>query len=904
MRHEFRKFILVWLLLLVACSRNGESSTFSTETTASVTDNTIEKETYAEDVSDTTTLRMIAYDRESGSYQDLIEIFEAENPGTEIKIVSLEETLGLGLDEASVWPENAAERLVSAADIIPAQAMSFSNSSSKLLLNLRPLMEADSTFDRSDFYPNALEYFESDGNIWGLPTSLSTSLIFYNKDAFDVAGLDYPQAGWSWDDLLAAAQATTIREGDRVTQWGLVQSGINPGQFVLPRSGPLIDTTTNPPIPRLNQPEVAAAMQWYTDLYLLHKVSPNLRPSSAFSAPPGFELIESGKAAMWTETSGWWEYRKNQMNVGAVPFPIDSNNDQTNQIFVNGFVVSAGTHSPEIAWRWLNFLSQQPPATNIPARRSVVEASGFWNRVDPELSNALQYALDHSYYSQFSPEYSALLEAANVILFQGRSVTAALAEAQVKAEMELDNSLADQENTEGTKGIIISEDAVEPENATTIMFLIEDDPNSLPKYRDLAKVFQAQYPAILVELKTPDFSNDLTTLRDRSAISDCLQWSGGVANKTDREAVLNIEPFLDSDIELSKDDFYPSAIEQFSYLGQMWGIPAKMNVPVIFYNKALFDAAGVAYPTANWTMNDFLEIAMALTVTSDDPEIQQYGYVPQEFEINDLSVFLDRLGAIFIDDSISPPRLIFTHPDTVEAMRWFANLTTELGVKPVFNTSIKNNSIGVGQERKTLIESGRAAMWSEQGVQTYPEINLEKLDIGIAPLPIGSDGIAPATTRATGYFISANTTQQQACWEWIKFLSEQPNIDNHGNIIPARRSIAESEAYSQAIGLEQATANLVSVESATDLSTFLRLNASDNWLATGFLWWLSYAYDQILTANVPVEDALASVQILADDYYNCVLTRGALEDRKEQRICLGMVDDNAPIFLIEPTEKE
>jgi len=45
-----------------------------------------------------------------------------------------------------------------------------------------------------------------------------------------------------------------------------------------------------------------------------------------------------------------------------------------------------------------------------------------------------------------------------------------------------------------------------------------------------------------------------------------------------------------------------------------------------------------------------------------------------------------------------------------------------------------------------------------------------------------------------GYGISAQTEQAQACWEWLKFLSEQVSIMQG---VPTRRSMAESEAYRQ-----------------------------------------------------------------------------------------------------------
>ena len=48
--------------------------------------------------------------------------------------------------------------------------------------------------------------------------------------------------------------------------------------------------------------------------------------------------------------------------------------------------------------------------------------------------------------------------------------------------------------------------------------------------------------------------------------------------------------------------------------------------------------------------------------------------------------------------------MAFNDPSTVEALRWYASLSTEYGVKPVFGTDFA--------ERDALISSGRAAMWT------------------------------------------------------------------------------------------------------------------------------------------------------------------------------------------------
>lgn len=909
-------FVLLIILFLIAC-RDGEDGTASetpeTDNAAETTNPTDNTATEAETTTESVTLRMIAYDYELGNYRDLIEAFEAENPGVEIKMVSLEETLGLESGGVGQWPDDADVRIVSAADVVTTNAIGVVDSASGLLLDLRPLAEADPNFNRADFYPNALEYFENDGGLWGLPTELNFSLMFYNKDAFDAAGVDYPQAGWSWDDFLAAAQATTVREGDEVTQWGLVQVGGGVIQLVLPRTGPIINTETDPPTVQIDRPEVAEMLRWYTDLFLLHEVTPNLEnpepDEDGVYIPPGYQLIEEGKAAMWPEYSGSWEWRSQQGNVGIVPFPVDAPDDQTNQMYVTGYGLSSGTQQPELAWRWINFLSQQQSpnefnqGTAVPARRSVAEASGFWDQVDPEYGDALQYALDHAYITQFTPGYGPFLGAADAVLQEGQSVEEALAEAQAMAETQIADFAAEQEDKEPVEIVIAAPEEQEvPEGAVTILFMAGSGPGGLQPYRDLAATFQQAHPGIVVELETPSFGSGNTYLRDVAADSDCVQWFGGVATEADRAAVLNIEPFLDADPELSQADFYPTAIEQFTYQGQLWAIPAEMNLTVLYYNKALFDAAALPYPSAGWTTDDFLETAVALT-EGDDPETKQYGYVPQEFEINEISVFMDRLGAQVLDESVDPPQLTLTDPSVVEAMRWLTSLTTEHAVKPVFTTNIAAGG-SFGEERKELIENGRAAMWADQGFNSFPEIDLSDLDIGIVPLPTGSDGTAVAANTVTGYYISAQTDQRQACWEWIKFLLDQPIAGQFGNTIPAKTSLAESDAYAQAVGAELAAANRATVSGITASPTSLRLNSSASWLGTGFFWWQSYAYDQILQEGVPVEEALTAVQAKADAYRECVIANDAQEDQNEQSRCLGQVDDTVPEFFIEVDEEE
>ena len=72
------------------------------------------------------------------------------------------------------------------------------------------------------FFPAFMRNSQTGGQTWGIPFKRSTPVMFYNKDAFAAAGLDPETPPASWDDLINAARALTLRDASgTVTQWGL-----------------------------------------------------------------------------------------------------------------------------------------------------------------------------------------------------------------------------------------------------------------------------------------------------------------------------------------------------------------------------------------------------------------------------------------------------------------------------------------------------------------------------------------------------------------------------------------------------------------------------------------------------------------------------------------------------------
>lgn len=896
MRKKLLFVILIVSLLLAACGKKEEAPAYTPVPATPVPATPVPATPEAGE--EPATILFAVSDFQQPLFESLIESFEEANPDIHVRLVSINEILGLDLLGGEA-PDDAWQRMASRADVINGGADREAVQQG-LARDLTPLIQADPNFQRDDFYPGALESNQWDGGTWSLPTRVMFNLIFYDKDAFDEAGVSYPEPGWSWDDFLAKAKALTVREGGKVTRWGFVQPSPVHLPFIEGRVGPLIDQTTDPPTPRFDQPEVSEAIGWYVDLYLKEEVVPFFDEEEGALASQGQALVESGEAPMWHEPSALSAFRKEQGNRGVVPYPVDAPDSRTTLIMTQDLSMSAGTAHPEAAWRWMDFLTRQdlsrqgPLVRFLPPRRSVAESIGFWDEMDEEVAGALRYAIDHGYIAQTTTGYDAFFEALEATLSGEKSVEDALSEARTQAEADIQEAQASQAEATPMPTVVVAapeEEKPVGEGVVTIIFNAGVGVLSAQAYRDAAQQFHEAHPAIQVEIQMPDLTDASISMQSVAESADCFQWIPDIQNPENQAAILGLKPFLDADPSFTTDDFYPSVLERFAWQGQHWGLPVELQPYVIEYNKALFDAARVDEPALDWTTDDFVELAAALT--RGEGEDKQYSFVPQFFEVNDLLLLIEPRGAQLVDESADPPTLTLNDPTTVEAVRWYAGLSTEYEVKPIFLADIADyvaeaNAFFI--EREALISEGRAAMWTHMGTPAIGG-DRDELDIGVAPLPAGIHGASGSGT-ATGYFISAQTEARQACWQWITFLTEQSGLTQG---LPARRSVAESDAYRQQVGAERAAVYRASVAGAEHASVFDILTGQ-GWLSGG-MYWLGRAYSQVVAGEASVEEALNAAQRMFDDYRACVVVNDAISDQDKWRACLLEVDSTWPAFL-------
>ncbi|MBN1657333.1 MAG: extracellular solute-binding protein [Anaerolineae bacterium] len=834
-----------------------------------------------------TTVRFAVFDWDRTAYSERLAAFEEVHPDLHVEIVSADALLG---GNPAGWPDDLESVLFKAADVV-ALGPSRDAVRRGLVRDLAPLSAGDAALDSADFYPALLEAYRWDGGTWALPTAATFQLIYYDRAALAAAGVAWPRPGWTWGQFLDAARALTVREGGEVTRWGFVERMPNPRPFVEGRAGPLVDYGANPPVPRFDAPEVAAAVAWYAGLYLAEQVAPvaTVQEAGAAAVSPAELLVEGGQAAMWTALAG--SAAPGAVDeAGAAPYPVDEGAPLgTTPFWPPGLAMSAGTTVPRAAWQWMVFLTRQPPVDSgtgivaLPARRSVAQSSGFWDDLDPGLVRALRYAADHAL--AWHPDDAgdeALDRALDAILGAGTPLDEALVEAQSRALADL-QAAATRPAPAATFAVALP--VPEDEGAAEVItFLGTGGAPAVEAYRDLAALFAGDHPGIVVDVVTPTFEQNLS---DLAAAADCFEWPVVSPGLEEEAAILSLDPFLEADPAFPIDDFYPQLLDAFRREGQLWGLPSGTVPYVIEYNKDLFDAAGVAYPAAGWTVDDFLATAVALT--HGENETKQYGFVGQVYEYLDLLLMLDRLGARLVDRGVDPPAFGFDDPSTVDALAWYAALATEHGARPVFGSGLSAAmDHALLAERDALVTEGHAAMWTSYGPNT-DFVEREALDVGIVPLPAASDGASGSGyQRASGYYISSSTPHRQACWQWITFLTGQVGTADG---LPGRRSVAESGAYRRLAGDERADVYVASLGSESE--SIWQAFAAEPWMSPAFAW-LYRAYDQVLQGDAGADLALHDAQRLANDYRACVAARSAFVDRAAWEACLHDVDPTLP----------
>ncbi len=215
-----------------------------------------------------------------------------------------------------------------------------------LILNLAELAGADEDFSADDFYAGPMSFLTTptEGNdpaLWGLPRDVSAFAIYYNADLFDEAGLDVPEAGWTWEEFEeAAAEISSL--GDEIFGFGMNAWWANWGYFVNAAGSSFFNEDYT--ACGLDNSATVEGLEFAQNLF----EEGYAVPWGTDSEPP----FLAGNLGMFM--NGRWATPGTIANAdfewNVAPLPIGPSGEETNWLFWGAYVVNANTEHPEEAW--------------------------------------------------------------------------------------------------------------------------------------------------------------------------------------------------------------------------------------------------------------------------------------------------------------------------------------------------------------------------------------------------------------------------------------------------------------------------------------------------------------------------------------------------------------------------
>lgn len=297
-------------------------------------------------------------------------------------------------------------------------------------------------------------------------------------------------------------------------------------------------------------------------------------------------------------------------------------------------------------------------------------------------------------------------------------------------------------------------------------------------------VNQGDYLTLFDKLMASAKSNQLPTITQ--IYSNRLSWY------ISKDLVTDLTPFMkDSETGLTDED-YKDIPEMFLadgiWDGKQYAMPFNKSQMVLYYNEGMLKDAGIDVPT---TWEEWADAAKKLTKDENgDGEPEVYGCVFANNLSTDIAPWVKQSGGSTMDEKTN--KLNFDTPEMKEAVEFLNNMIQDKSARLA----------GDDQNANIPLQDGRAAMCvaSTSALPYIEEGTVDGITIQAAALPGNKtdDQLYYGTNVAS--FNTATEQEQQAAWEYIKYLTSTENTAYFAaqtGYIPVRKSAQKDPEFSK-----------------------------------------------------------------------------------------------------------
>ena len=326
----------------------------------------------------------------------------------------------------------------------------------------------------------------------------------------------------------------------------------------------------------------------------------------------------------------------------------------------------------------------------------------------------------------------------------------------------------------------------------TLTWAFWGSPEEAVSHKQVADAFMKEHPEIKIETWNAPWDDYFTKIQalwasgDPKAVPDiAFLWP---TPQYAAEGVLeNLDPYIQKS-GYNLNDYWGGLLESAKYQGSVYGLPRDNEVNVLYYNKDLFDKAGVKYPDENWKWNDLLGAAEKLTVKDAGGKVTQYTLA---MEGGKYFTWVNQNGGAILDDYVNPSKCMLADPKSVAAIKLFADMMNQ-------GYAMRDADLSQAGGDQAVFQSGQAAMII-QNTSRVSGFNSAKMNYDVAVVPIPEGGKQWNIAGGAAWVMSAKSDNKDAAWTFLQWLQSanggEKLYTERGEIFPALQSVASSPVF-------------------------------------------------------------------------------------------------------------
>ncbi|MGB6130014.1 MAG: sugar ABC transporter substrate-binding protein [Psychrilyobacter sp.] len=299
-----------------------------------------------------------------------------------------------------------------------------------------------------------------------------------------------------------------------------------------------------------------------------------------------------------------------------------------------------------------------------------------------------------------------------------------------------------------------------------------------PVYRELADEFEKNNPNIKVEFETTPYNQYWTKLQAATTGGEMpdVVWMNGpnFLKYASYDMLLPLNEIIKKDsIDMNK---YVEGIKDlYQYKGNQYGIPKDVDSIALWYNKALFDKAGLQYPTDQWTWDDMKKAA--INIQANVKGVYGVAIPVYENQSSYYNIIPQNGGSIISSDRKESG---YGDENTIKAIEMIKSIFDE-NASSDYTTMLENKATQMFQsEQVAMVYQGS---WRASPLNADEKINGH---LGVVTMPKIKNN--STVVHGIGYAIGKNSKHPEAAWKFVKFLSNKESNDyvaKSGVVIPA-----------------------------------------------------------------------------------------------------------------------